>query len=257
MFRLVPRLRRRLLWEFFASGAAFAFECKPKTLYECAAGSYFTATGKDNTCTSCGEHCNQDQCMTIYGSYPGSGNSVCCPAGMEQWGDGSACRGGGQTTCKLFSNPNLPLCSSVSAHGTQLVECSRRVIRVILHSERHDAGQHVHRMRRQHVQRRPQRRNQLHAQDTGVRRRGSTLQRPTRRRTTRARPRQVRLPQPPPQPPPRPQLQRGSSTAAATCCLRVRRCCLSDAWLTAFPSLFSFKCIFCVPLIVKAHHHVK
>jgi hypothetical protein len=62
--------------------------------------------------------------MTIYGSYPGSGNSVCCPAGMEQRGDGSACQGGGQTACKLFSNPNLPLCSSVSAHGTQLVECA-------------------------------------------------------------------------------------------------------------------------------------
>ena len=51
------------------------YECFPKTITECAAGSYFTATGKfkDNTCTSCGEHCNQDQwygeCMTIYGSY--------------------------------------------------------------------------------------------------------------------------------------------------------------------------------------------
>ena len=43
---------------------------------------------------------------------------------MEQRGDGSACQGGGQTACKLFSNPNLPLCSSVSAHGTQLVECA-------------------------------------------------------------------------------------------------------------------------------------
>lgn len=49
-------------------------------------------------------------------------------------------------------------------------------------------------------------------------------------------------------------LQRGSSTAAATCCcLRVRRC-LQDAWLTATPSLFSFHFIemhiCCVPLVL-------
>ena len=117
-----PAAATAIVGIFCKWSSVLTFECKPKTLHECAA--YFTATGKDNTCTSCGEHCNQDQCMTIYGSYPGSGNSVCCPAGMEQRGDGSACQGGGQTACKLFSNPNLPLCSSASTHGTQLVECA-------------------------------------------------------------------------------------------------------------------------------------
>ena len=64
--------------------------------------------------------CNQDQCTTIWGRYSGGGNRVCCPTGMTQWGDGSACDDGVQARCKLFGNPALSLCSSVSERGASL-----------------------------------------------------------------------------------------------------------------------------------------
>merc|ERR1719352_1064648 len=63
--------------------------------------------------------CASGMCSTlpVDAPYSAAGNTLCCPAGMTAFGDGSACKGGGKSTCTLYGKPTLPLCASVTDQG--------------------------------------------------------------------------------------------------------------------------------------------
>lgn len=70
--------------------------------------------------------CDASECTFIPNHFQGAGNRVCCPTGEVKYGDGSACKSastqptGGNPVCKVYGNPGMPLCSSVSSNGTSL-----------------------------------------------------------------------------------------------------------------------------------------
>jgi hypothetical protein len=80
-----------------------------------------------STSTAC-----SDQCIVIPSNYtaanycegtcryPHAGITVCCPEGQTQYGDGSACEGGGRPRCKLFGNPGLVACPYRNCGGLEI-----------------------------------------------------------------------------------------------------------------------------------------
>ena len=65
-----------------------------------------------------------ESCSSICGSststaLTGYGDGLlCCPHGMNTYGDGSACKDGGKSNCALCGNANLPRCSGEQSPGS-------------------------------------------------------------------------------------------------------------------------------------------
>ena len=91
--------------------------CCPKGMSRYGDGSACKAEGR-TPCALWGNYeikrCNpKKECTIVWSDYADAkkGDKLCCPDGMARYGDGSACRADGRTTCALWSNDSLPRCS--------------------------------------------------------------------------------------------------------------------------------------------------